>query len=252
MVEFTCEADGYRTEQFSYQWRINGTNIDGATDKVFTILSVSEGDSGTYECVVTNHWNDMNTSSAQLIVTSKLLFLMSLHIGVSIVGLAPTITTHPMNRSVSLHYGNESVTFTCDASGTDVEYLWFVATNNGIMKIQNKTSNTLTIAPVTITMNYSQYYCTAVNEVGMARSNKGYLVVDYAIGKKSINNISKYCHKGPRIANLFGVRTYVDKAPYKLHLYTTITSFHMSPVGILQMSTLYTCLSFCALYEKPY
>jgi len=72
MVELTCEADGYRSEQFGYQWRINGTNIDGATDKVFTILSVSEGDSGTYECVVTNHWNDMNTSNpAQLIITSK-------------------------------------------------------------------------------------------------------------------------------------------------------------------------------------
>ena len=72
VVQFTCETDGYRSDQFKYQWRINGTNIDGATDKVFTISSVSEGDSGTYQCVVTNHWNDMNTSNpAQLIVTSK-------------------------------------------------------------------------------------------------------------------------------------------------------------------------------------
>ena len=76
MVQFTCEADGYRSDQFKYQWGINGTNIDGATDKVFTISSVREGDSGTYQCVVTNHWNDKNTSNpAQLIVSSKLLYL---------------------------------------------------------------------------------------------------------------------------------------------------------------------------------
>jgi len=72
MVQLTCVADGYRSDQFRYLWRINGTHIDDATDKVFTIPSVSEGDSGTYECVVTNHWNDMNTSNpAQLIITSK-------------------------------------------------------------------------------------------------------------------------------------------------------------------------------------
>ncbi|XP_065904635.1 receptor-type tyrosine-protein phosphatase S-like isoform X2 [Dysidea avara] len=74
MVQFTCEADGYRSDQFKYQWGINGTNIDGATDKVFTISSVREGDSGTYQCVVTNHWNDKNTSNpAQLIVSNIII-----------------------------------------------------------------------------------------------------------------------------------------------------------------------------------
>jgi len=84
MVQFMCVADGYRSDQFRYQWRINGTSIDGATDKVFSISSVSEEDSGSYECVVTNHWNDMNVSSpAQLIVTSKTIldvcFVLKLH-----------------------------------------------------------------------------------------------------------------------------------------------------------------------------
>ena len=56
---------------FSYQWRINQTDIDSATSSSYVIPSVNESEHGTYECVVTNHWNEMEVSApVQLIVTS--------------------------------------------------------------------------------------------------------------------------------------------------------------------------------------
>ena len=56
---------------FRYQWRLNQDDIDGATDKTYIISSVNETDRGMYECVVTNHWNEEDTSDPiQLNVTS--------------------------------------------------------------------------------------------------------------------------------------------------------------------------------------
>ena len=66
-----CRASGYQSDMFSYQWRINQTDIDGATSSSYIIPSVNESEHGTYECVVTNHWNEMEVSApVQLNVTS--------------------------------------------------------------------------------------------------------------------------------------------------------------------------------------
>ena len=70
-MHFTCKADGYQSDTFRYQWRLNQDDIDGATDKTYIISSVNETDRGMYECVVTNHWNEEDTSDpVQLNVTS--------------------------------------------------------------------------------------------------------------------------------------------------------------------------------------
>lgn len=70
-VLFTCNANGYRSDMFTYQWKLNKTNINGAILKTYTISSVSETHRGTYECAVTNYWNEAAISSpVQLDVTS--------------------------------------------------------------------------------------------------------------------------------------------------------------------------------------
>ena len=70
-VQLTCKADGYRSDMFSYQWRLNQEDIDGAINKIYTIPSVNEIDRGMYQCAVTNYWNEKNTSDpVQLNVTS--------------------------------------------------------------------------------------------------------------------------------------------------------------------------------------
>ena len=51
-AEFTVEATG--TEPLSYQWRIDGAEIPGATSAILEIPSAQESDGGNYDCVVSN------------------------------------------------------------------------------------------------------------------------------------------------------------------------------------------------------
>ena len=69
-VKFTTRVSGVGKENFSYQWRHNGEDINGETSNTLTIDSVTEIDGGTYECVVENEYGDYSTSSTY--VLSKL------------------------------------------------------------------------------------------------------------------------------------------------------------------------------------
>ena len=90
----------------------------------------------------------------------------------------PVISTHPMDASVLLHYGNESVVFTCEANGgNNIEYTWYNETSNGGMVMEGETSNTL-VLNVTVGMNKTQYYCIASNESGSDTSNSARLTVN--------------------------------------------------------------------------
>ena len=100
------------------------------------------------------------------------------------LGNPPVITSHPVNKTVSLHYGNESATFSCavNGAGSDIEYTWYTGTSDGRMIIEGATSSELMLTPVTIGMNGTQYYCVASNNSGSDTSNMAHLTVDYAIG----------------------------------------------------------------------
>ncbi len=53
---------------FFYQWRRDGTNIDGATGPAFTIASAQPGDAGRYSVVVTNDAGTATSHDATLTV----------------------------------------------------------------------------------------------------------------------------------------------------------------------------------------
>ena len=71
-VKFTTTVYGVGKENFSYQWRHGGKDVDGETSSTLTIDSVMEDHSGTYECVVNNEYGDYGEFNAKLIVTSRL------------------------------------------------------------------------------------------------------------------------------------------------------------------------------------
>lgn len=69
-VTFIVAASG--TEPLTYQWRKASSNILGATASAYTISSVTPGDTGIYDCVVTNSCGSATSTAALLTVANCL------------------------------------------------------------------------------------------------------------------------------------------------------------------------------------
>ena len=73
---FTTMVTGVGSNNFTYQWRHNGTIISGETGDTLVITNVTESNIGEYECIVDNHLGDTNRSNlVVLTVTSKLVIM---------------------------------------------------------------------------------------------------------------------------------------------------------------------------------
>ena len=71
---FTTMVTGVGSNNFTYQWRHNGTIINGDTGDTLVITNVMESNSGEYECIVDNQLGDTDSSDVViLIVTSELV-----------------------------------------------------------------------------------------------------------------------------------------------------------------------------------
>ncbi|GIV35098.1 MAG: hypothetical protein KatS3mg031_2633 [Chitinophagales bacterium] len=97
---FTVTATGASPQ---YQWRKNGTNISGATNASYVISSITAGDAGSYDVVVSNSCNSVTSNAATLTVDDIV------------------ITAHP--SSVNKCSGT-SHTFTVTATGASPQYQW--------------------------------------------------------------------------------------------------------------------------------
>lgn len=67
---FTVTASG--STPLAYQWRLNGTNISGASSSGYTRANVQGADAGNYSVVVTNALGAVTSSVASLTVTFSL------------------------------------------------------------------------------------------------------------------------------------------------------------------------------------
>jgi sugar lactone lactonase YvrE len=67
-VSFTASATG--TPSFFYQWKFNGTNINGATDSTLSLNNVFPTNAGAYTVAVTNAWGGVVSDAATLSVFS--------------------------------------------------------------------------------------------------------------------------------------------------------------------------------------
>jgi hypothetical protein len=94
------------TGPLSYQWSVNGTNIDGATNITLTLPNVQLPQDGNYYSVlVTNAVGSTNSLAATLTVV-----------------LPPTISRQPQSQSVASY---NSASFTVAATGTGpLSYQW--------------------------------------------------------------------------------------------------------------------------------
>lgn len=146
-VSFTAAASGIPTP--TYQWRINGANIAGATSATFSKAGVQPGDAGTYTVVASNSVSSVTSNAATLTVYT-----------------APVITAQP--QSVSANVGT-SASFSVAANGNpSPSYQW---RKNGT-NIPGATSATLALNNVqpADAANYSVVVTNSVSSVASANA----------------------------------------------------------------------------------
>ena len=147
-ASFSTTASG--TGPFTYQWKLDGADIGGATNSSVSIATGSlSGGNHSVEVVVSGTCGTA-TKSATLTVNT-----------------APTITLNPVSQQVT---PPNSVTFTAAANGTPAPTVqWQVSTNGGasFADIPGATSTSLTFA-TNASQNGNQYRAVFTNECGSA------------------------------------------------------------------------------------
>ena len=65
---FTTTVTGVGSNNFTYQWRRNGTIISEETEDTLIITNVMESDNGDYDCIVTNKFGDNISSNVVVLM----------------------------------------------------------------------------------------------------------------------------------------------------------------------------------------
>ena len=120
---FSVTATG---TSLTYQWHREGINVSGATSTTFDIASVTTGDAGSYDVVVSGTCTASVTSSPVILTVNTL----------------PEITGQPASATICI---GQSQTFSVTATGTAITYQW---RKEGV-NISGATSSTYDIASVT-------------------------------------------------------------------------------------------------------
>ena len=136
-----------------YQWRFNGSPIDGATSSSYSVFGATVANVGTYDAVVSNGNGSATSAVAQLTVS-----------------VPPAITAQPSNQTVSA--GN-TVKFQVGASGSSpLSYQWWFNGTNAI----GTGTDTLTLTNVQANQ-IGGYSATVANFAGTATSTVAILTV---------------------------------------------------------------------------
>ena len=140
-----------------YQWKKNGTVIDGATSSSYTTPATSSADNtAVFSVVVTNSAGSVTSSGAALTVNAA--------------AVAPTITTQPA-AALDVAPGN-TATFTVTATGTTLSYQW----KKGGTDIPGATSSSYAISNTT-SANDGVYSVVVTNSAGSVTSSNATLTV---------------------------------------------------------------------------
>jgi len=154
MVTFSTTASG--TGPFSYQWKLDGSNIPAATGSsvIINTTGLSAGNHGV-DVVVTGECGSVIRSATLTVNTS------------------PVVTLNPTSQTAT----SGTVTFTAAASGSPAPTVqWQVSTNGGasFSNIAGATSTSLNVT-VTPALNGNRYRAVFTNLCGSATTSAAIL-----------------------------------------------------------------------------
>ena len=152
----TFKVSGSGTSPFSYQWKLNGTPIVGATASSFSIPSVQVGDAGTYTVVITNSAGSVTSQGAAHTVNP--------------VVLVPAFSVQPRSQTIAV---GSTVVFSSEANAAPLPtYQWEL---DGV-PISGANGRSLVINGATAA-NAGSYTCVATNSGGSTTSSVATLAV---------------------------------------------------------------------------
>ena len=150
---FTLSVTASGTAVLTYQWRLNGIPIPGATGAVVSVVSAQSADAGGYSVVVANGVGVASSTPAQVQIVAPLI-----------------ITLHPVYQVVN---PGTNVTFSTLATGSGtVRYQWLF---NG-SPIPGETNAVLSLSNVNLGLE-GEYRCQMMDDVVTGFSNPARLVV---------------------------------------------------------------------------
>src|SRR6266581_1025019 len=150
-VTFTVVATG--DPPLSYQWRLGGNNLSGATSTSYTVIGAQAANAGNYDVVVSNNSGSVASAVATLTVL-----------------IPPSITQQPQSQTVP---EGTNVTFAVMATGTlPLSYQWFF--KGAVLSGQ---TNTMLTIPNVQPANAGSYTVMVSNQAGAITSNPANLKV---------------------------------------------------------------------------
>ena len=162
---FSVVATG--TPAPSYQWRKDGAAIGGATGSSYTVANAQPADEGSYSVVVSNIAGTLPSADAVLTVN-----------------VAPTITAHPQDLSVT---AGSNATFTVTATGAaPLGYQW----RFGAEIIAGATGSAYTLNNAQDT-NAGSYSVVVSNVAGTVASSNAVLTVTQLSNQPHIDSITR-------------------------------------------------------------
>ena len=160
-ASFTVTASG--SGPLSYQWRLNGADVAGATSSTYAMTNVQPAQAGSYAVVVRNAGGSVTSNAATLTVNQ-----------------APTITAQPQSVTVT---AGSAATFSVTATGAGtLSYQWKF---NG-QSLGGATAPSYTVASAQAA-NAGAYTVTVSNSAGSATSNAATLTVQAVAPKGFVN-----------------------------------------------------------------
>jgi len=154
---FQLSALASGSPTLSYQWRLNGAPISGATHPSYQKVSAELGDSGSYDVVVRNTFGSVTSSIVQVAITA----------------VEPPVIVVPLPVQPQYFYAGYPVTLSVSATGGQLSYTW---TKNG-QRILGATQSSLSI-PSLSAQTAGTYAVTVLNSKGSVSSSTSVVLVD--------------------------------------------------------------------------